>query len=155
MTVKPQANVEDFMKGYAQQKRRAGIYNFLMWALLVAYAIVIWQGVSFVYEVGFYAEVNDSGTLWVFLPWLITMIVLSVPFIIGLWILNARRREALALAYGFQRKAIVEERVFAYLDDDDDFRRQMLRDYVQHWMAKSPLEVVLALHNKGSNSFSK
>ena len=72
----------------------------------------------------------------------------SAPFLALCWMLQRWGFEAKTLAYGFQRKAIVEEGLLRSAGGDAEFRKELLRIYLVHWMEKSPLEVMLALGGK-------
>ena len=82
------------------------------------------------------------------LPWVPVVAAVSTPFFLKYWALRKQRFETLTLAYGFQRKAIVEERVLIYASDYPELRKELLKIYVLHWMEKSPLEVMLAIGGK-------
>ena len=82
------------------------------------------------------------------LPWLPVVTAISAPFFLWWWGLQRRRYETLTLAYGFQRKKIVEERVDIYSRKFPELHKDLLKVYVLHWMEKSPLEVMLAIGGK-------
>ena len=79
---------------------------------------------------------------------LVLAAAVSVPFLLLWWMLQRWGFEAKTLAYGFQRKAIVEERLFDYAQGDEALRKRLMTICLVHWMEKSPLEVMLAIGGK-------
>lgn len=86
--------------------------------------------------------------LTTFLSWTPAVVAISSPLFLLWWMLQRWSYESKTLAYGFQRKAIVEDRLFRYAAVNEKFFQEMLKLYLTHWMEKSPLEVMLAIGGK-------
>lgn len=123
-------------KDYEKSAQR--ILWFLGAELLLVFGIIL------------YLEKDPSNSLQLFI-WLLVVMVISSPLFLIYWARQNRRYECLTLAYGFQRKAIVEERLFSYAGENKQLLDELLKIYLIHWMEKSPLEVMLAMGGKGKN----
>lgn len=98
----------------------------------------------------YYIEKDSLGPIRL-LIWLLAVTAIFLPLFVRYLALQTRRYECLTLAYGFQRKAIVEERLFRYAGENGQLRDELLKVYLVHWMEKSPLEVMLAIGGKSKN----
>lgn len=141
------ADTAEFRQGYKDNIRAAEDYEAqarellfkIGWGLGIAFAVIAVLELLF----GGWDPVD-------ILLWIPVAAAVSAPFFLQVWLLRRRRYECLTLAFGFQRKAIVEERVFAYAGEGGAARRrELLAFYVAHWMDKSPLEVMLSIGGKG------
>ena len=143
------ANTEEFRKSEKLNMKKSDDYEKQAQELLpkigkglgIGFAGTVFIELLFIWNG---AEANPFRLL----PWLLVVAAISSPFFLKYWALQKRRYETLTLAYGFQRKAILEERVFLYAGGDDKFRQKLLESYLVHWMEKSPLEVMLAIGGK-------
>ena len=137
------ADTKDFRQSYNDHKALSETLRGVAIALLV----VIGIGLPIILWIIYCNEKDSLGT-WGLMPWLPIVTAISAPFFLLWWMLQRWSFEALTLAYGFQRKAIVEERIFRFAGDDAKLRKELLKIYVVHWMEKSPLEVMLTIGGK-------
>ena len=117
------------------------------WAvgILILIALGLLKGIWIIYCI----ETQDGKlSQWAFFSWVPVVTALSSPFFLLWWMLQKWSYELKTLSYGFQRKAIVEERLFHYAGNDEKFLQELLKLYLTHWMEKSPLEVMLAIGGK-------
>lgn len=148
------AGIQQLRKNEKDNMRRASQACYWTVVLVVLFALALllafWQIYLFEIQDGIFSPLK-------FLAWLPFVIVGSLPFILLWWILQRLSYESKTLAYGFQRKAIVEERLFHYFGDDPELLKQMQKTYLVHWMEKSPLEVMLTIggKNKGMGGGNK
>ena len=84
----------------------------------------------------------------IFLHWAPIFTTLTAPFLLLVWLLLRWGYEAKTISYAFQQKAILEERILLYFNNDIEKLKDMQELFVTHWMAKSPLEVMLAIAGK-------
>lgn len=136
--------------------RRGEIVNMVLYTVLQVLAMGILGGIAWGLFEGFkliYAiEIKNGGLNWdSFFTWTPVVVAMSSPFFLLWWMLQRWSYESKTLSYGFQRKVIVEERLFRYTGDDAQFRKELLALYLAHWMEKSPLEVMLAIGGKGKS----
>ena len=73
---------------------------------------------------------------------------LTAPFLLVVWLLLRWGYEVKTISYAFQRKAVLEERILLYFNNDAEKLKDMQELFVTHWMEKSPLEVMLAIAGK-------
>lgn len=73
---------------------------------------------------------------------------LTIPFFLLIWLLLRWGYETKTISYAFQRKAVLEERILLYFNNDSEKLKDMQELFVAHWMEKSPLEVMLAIAGK-------
>lgn len=134
--------------------RRDYLVNMWTAVSLRVAAITILAGVAFglyytftqTYHFGYGGvEKLNLTTFLSFAPY-ITAITTPIFFVI--WLLLRWGYEAKTLSYGFYRKAILEERILLYFNNDVDRLRELQKLYIIHWMEKSPLEVMLAISGK-------
>lgn len=145
------ADTEDFQKEENENMNRSeklrkyamGVLIFIVLALLIGF----WK----IYCIETSQNQNGEFDNWTFLSWMPAVTALSSPLFLLWWMLQRWSYETKTLAYGFQRKRIVEERIFRFSGDDEKLRKELLKIYIVHWMEKSPLEVMLAIGGKGKS----
>ena len=116
----------------------------------IVFSIAIGLGVIGFFWFIYHMEKDSLGG-WKLVPWIPVVTAISVPFIAAWWILQRWSFELKTLAYGFHRKAILEERILLFFRSDREWLRDLQKIYVIHWMEKSPLEVMLAIGGKGKS----
>ena len=151
------AGIQQLRDGEKENMQRAAKACRWTVVLVVVFALVL----LFVFRQIYLFEIRDGVFNPVtFIAWIPFVLVGSLPFVLLWWMLQRLSYESKTLAYGFQRKAIVEERLFHYFGDDPERLKQKQKIYLVHWMEKSPLEVMLAIGGKskgmgGGNKPSK
>ena len=138
----------EFRENYKSNLRYSRILRVL--GIISLATIVVWMVVSFLF---IHYHFLGSGTLgnWGLIAWIPVVTVISMPFVVIWWMLQRWSFELKTLAYGFQRKAILEERILLFFRNDPERLKEMQKLYVVHWMEKSPLEVMLAINGKSKN----
>ena len=121
--------------------------------------IIFAGGLFFVFREIYLVEVKGGGLKPTsFLSWAPAVIAISSPLFLLWWMLQRWSHELKTLAYGFQRKAILEERILLFFRNDREKLKRMQELYIAHWMDKSPLEVMLSIGSRGKSmdsSFAK
>lgn len=100
------------------------------------------------------AQANGGGKpdRIAFFSWMPVVVAISSPLFLLWWMLQRLGYEKETLAYGFHRKAILEERTPLYFLDDKETLKEMNKLHIIHWMEKSLLEVMLALGGKNKRT---
>ena len=141
-------DTKEFRKDHRSNLRYSNILRVLAMFFLAITAVWV-VGIFWFIHYHFLA----GGTLgnWGLIAWIPVVTVISTPFVVIWWMLQRWSFELKTLAYGFQRKAILEERILLFFRNDPERLKEMQKLYVVHWMEKSPLEVMLAINGKGKN----
>lgn len=125
-------------------------YSKWLRIITIVFSIIIGLGVIgifwFIYDIE-----KDSLGGWKLVPWVPVVTAISVPFVAAWWILQRWSFELKTLAYGFHRKAILEERILLFFRNDRERLKDLQKIYVIHWMEKSLLEVMLTIGGKGKS----
>ena len=109
-------------------------------------------GLFLVFREIYLVEVKNGGLKPTsFLSWVPAVIAISSPLFLLWWMLQRWSYELKTLAYGFQRKAILEERILLFFRNDREKLKRMQELYIAHWMDKSPLEVMLSIGSRGKS----
>ena len=140
----PQADTEEFRRAGEDNMKASDKWRQMALLILVLTGVALLSAFA---SISFAIGPGLAKPL-VFLIAVPALITAAAPFLLLAWMMNRWAFEAKTLAYGFQRKAIVEERLFRYAGDNARLREELLKIYLVHWMEKSPLEVMLALGGK-------
>lgn len=142
------ADTKDFQREENKNMALSGWLRLCSIIVLIGIAVGLFKGFQAIY----FIELKSGGLKWnSFLTWVPVIAAMSSPFFLIWWMLQRWSYETKTLAYGFQRKRIVEERIFRFAGDDEKLRKELLKIYIVHWMEKSPLEVMLAIGGKGKS----
>lgn len=121
---------------------------------LRAMAIRLLCGIGFgaaaVFVLIYFLEKGSLGN-WGLIPWIPVVTAISAPFFVAWWMLQRWSFELKTLAYGFHRKAILEERILLHFRDDRERLKDLQKIYIVHWMEKSLLEVMLTIGGKNKD----
>lgn len=143
-----EAGIQELRKGEMELMGKSEKLRYWTIALVVMFALVL----VFTFRQIYLIEIGDGRfNPYTFLSWIPFVLVMSLPFVLLWWMLQRWSYETKTLAYGFQRKRIVEERIFHFFDSDEKFFKELWKIYVVHWMEKSPLEVMLSIGGKGKS----
>lgn len=140
----------------SKEFRKEGKQN-MSWSIglriLSIFLLLIFAGGLFaVFREIYLVEVKDGGLKSTsFLSWAPAVIAISSPLFLLWWMLQRWSHELKTLAYGFQRKAILEERILLFFRNDREKLKKMQELYIAHWMDKSPLEVMLSIGSRGKS----
>lgn len=123
----------------------SGCYKIL--AILTVCAIPVWIFLAF-------AKFSHFQIFNVYGPSLRLPIIAasSFPLAILMWLFLRWRYEAKTLSYAFLRKAIVEDRINAYLYSDPEQFKKMQEIYITQWLNKSPVELMLDIGGRNKKS---
>ena len=131
------------------------IMNMVMSILLRITAVGILLTIAFVWIEQFVKiynyEMQGASQAFkpdIFLSWAPIFTTLTAPVLLVVWLLLRWGYEAKTISYAFQRKAILEERILLYFNNDVEKLKDMQEFFINHWMEKSPLEVMLAIAGK-------
>ena len=153
--VKLTEDSKEFREEGKQNMSRSRILRICSIFLLVIFA----GGLFAVFREIYLVEVKNGGLKPTsFLSWAPAVIAISSPLFLLWWMLQRWSHELKTLAYGFQRKAILEERILLFFRNDREKLKRMQELYIAHWMDKSPLEVMLSIGSRGKSmdsSFAK
>lgn len=126
--------------------------KYARWLRIIAMGALglIGLGIAIIFWFIYCLEKNSLGE-WGLIPWIPVVTAMSVPFIAAWWMLQRWSFELKTLAYGLHRKAILEERILLFFNNDAERLKEMQKLYIVHWMEKSPLEVMLAIGGKSKS----
>lgn len=139
-----------FLSAYETNRRISVLLRVAAVMLLVTIACFWIDKFMEIYNSGMQGATQTSKTFdpKVFFPWVPVYTTLTAPFLLVVWLLLRWGYEAKTISYAFQRKAILEERILLYFNNDAEKLKSMQELFVTHWMEKSPLEVMLAIAGK-------
>ena len=137
---------EGFTSEYKTNKRTSFWLRILAVILLLTIACVWIYLFAKTYNFDM-QELQTSGPD-IFLRRAPAFTTLTAPFLVLVWLLLRWGYETKTVSYAFQRKAVLEERIFLYFNNDVEKLKDMQELFVAHWMEKSPLEVMLAIGGK-------
>ena len=136
-----------FLSAYRRNMRVSILFRVLAVSLLITIACVWIYLFAGTYNFDMQEELQTFDPN-IFLRRASVFTTLTAPFLLVVWLLLRWGYEAKTISYAFQRKAILEERILLYFNDDAEKLKDMQELFVTHWMEKSPLEVMLAIAGK-------
>ena len=141
-----------FRKSYRWHLRGAWICNGAAGLVL----LLIFIGILYAFVTIFSVEadiINSQGNWgnWRLLPWVPPMAIALAPLFLLWWMLQKLSTELKILAYGFQRKALIEERMLLYFRNDQATLKELQKVYLAHWMDKGMSEEIRAAAGKGKD----
>ena len=146
------AKLTEDSKEFREEGKQNMSWSRILRICSISLLVIFAGGLFVVFREIYLVEVKDGGLkLTSFFSWAPAIIAISSPLFLLWWMLQRWSHELKTLAYGFQRKAILEERILLFFRNDREKLKKMQELYIAHWMDKSPLEVMLSIGSRGKS----